>query len=822
MKILIWPGIRFIPFMLKNYFITAWRNLRRYSIFSFINISGLALSFTAVWLIALFVAHELSYDRYHEKAGRIYRMVSHGKWGTEKFDITGTSGLAAAALKNDFPEVEDAVRIHAEGGGILSYEDKTIKEGNIFFSDPAFFTIFTWHFLAGNVHALDKPNSIVLTRSLAAKLFPDPVSALNKTVKMDNNLHTVTGVIDDVPDNSHFSFKAVRSFPAGFRADWGVLEHYTYVLLKKNADVNRLRAKMPAFVIKYLTINAQNIHFTLELQPLTSIHLQSHLAYELSDNHDIKYTYVISIVGLLVLLIALINYINITTARASIRLREVAVRKIIGSNGKNLVGLFLTESFITILFAASISLVLVLLTMPLFNYVTGKQLSIWQFGVIRTVLCILTFCFVTGFIGGWYPAFFLSKFKTIPALKNQLGDVKGQTVFRKSLVLFQFAITVVMITTSLIIYLQLNFMLNTDLGFNKKQLLTFHLDSEPVRTQVEALRSALLQNPMVKSVASASNPIGNNNIGMTDYSVEKDGVFDEHTNLAYWMTIDPDFIPAMQIKLLEGRNYSKNIASDSVSVMVNEAFVKKQGWASAMGKRISRGKDSTGKITAANIIGVVKNFHIYSLQHQIGPMVMELPRRIYDRDNIYVRIDDRNLAQTIKYIENTFRKFDTSSPFEYHFLDQNFAAQYEAEEKQGKVLLGFTILTIVISCLCSARAEGVVGISCLGLFGLITFTVGKRVKEIGIRKVLGASVQNTVLLLTKSLLEVVIISLLLAVPASWLISNKWLEDFAYRIQLQWWMFALAGIISLIIAFATLSVQALKAALANPVQSLRTE
>jgi putative ABC transport system permease protein len=241
---------------------------------------------------------------------------------------------------------------------------------------------------------------------------------------------------------------------------------------------------------------------------------------------------------------------------------------------------------------------------------------------------------------------------------------------------------------------------------------------------------------------------------------------------------------------------------------VNEAFVKKQGWASAMGKRISRGKDSTGKITAANIIGVVKNFHIYSLQHQIGPMVMELPRRIYDRDNIYVRIDDRNLAQTIKYIENTFRKFDATSPFEYHFLDQNFAAQYEAEEKQGKVLLGFTILTIVISC--------------LGLFGLITFTVGKRVKEIGIRKVLGASVQNTVVLLTKSLLQVVIISLLLAVPVSWLISNKWLEDFAYRIQLQWWMFALAGIISLMIAFATLSVQALKAALANPVQSLRTE
>ena len=766
------------------------------------------MSFTAVWLIALFVAHELSYDRYHEKAGRIYRLVSHGKWGTEKFDITGTSGLAAAAMKNDFPEVEDAVRIHSEGGGVLTYEDKTIKEEAIFFSDPSFFTIFTWHFLAGNTHALEKPNSIVLTRSFAAKLVPDPASALNKTVKMDNTLYTVTGVIDDVPDNSHFSFKAVRSFPANFRSDWGVQEHYTYILLKKNAAVERLRAKLPAFVIKYLTINAVNIHFTLELQPLTSIHLHSHLAYELGYNHDVKYTYVISIVGLLVLLIALINYINITTARASIRLREVAVRKIIGSNGKNLVRLFLTESFITILCAAIIGLALVLLTMPLFNYVTGKQLSIWQFGVVRTVLCILAFCVITGFIGGWYPAFFLSKFKTIPALKNQLGDVKGQTVFRKSLVLFQFAITVVMITTSLIIYLQLNFMLNTDLGFNKKQLLTFHLDSRTVRTQVETLRSALLQNPMVKAVASASNPIGNNNIGMTDYSVEKNGVFDQHSNLAYIMNFDPDFIPAMQIPLQEGRNFSKQIASDSQTVIVNEAFVKKQGWASAIGKRVSRGKDSTGKLFIATIIGVVKDFHIYSLQHRIGPMVMELPQQAYDRDNVYVRIDERNLAQTLKYIERTFRKFDAASPFEYNFLDKNFAAQYGAEQKQGKVLLGFTMLTIVISC--------------LGLFGLITFTVGKRVKEIGIRKVLGASIQNTVVLLTKSLLQVVLISLLLAVPVSWLISNKWLEDFAYRIQLQWWMFALAGIISLLIAFATLSVQAIKAALANPAQSLRTE
>jgi len=421
---------------------------------------------------------------------------------------------------------------------------------------------------------------------------------------------------------------------------------------------------------------------------------------------------------------------------------------------------------------------------------------------------MFVFSLIVGIIGGLYPAFFLARFKTIPALKNQLGDVKTQTLFRKSLVTFQFAITVVMITASLVIYLQLNFVLNTNLGFNKKHLLTFHLDSRDVRNKVPEFRTALLENPMVKAVASAGNPIGNNDIGMRDYSVEKNGVLDERSNLAYGLIIDPDFIPAMQIPLIEGRNFSKNISSDSNDVIVNEAFIKKQGWASGMGKRISGGKGVNGKIQYSNIIGVVKNYHIYSLQHVIEPMIMELPKQAKDQDNLYVRLDEHNLAQSIAFVEQTFRKFDASSPFDYHFLDQNFASQYRGEEKQGQLLLAFTILTICIAA--------------LGLFGLITFTVGQRVKEIGIRKVLGASVGSLVSLLTESLLKIVFVAALIAIPLSWLAMNKWLEDFAYRIHLQWWMFATAGIIAFIIAIATLSIQAIKAAIENPVKSLRTE
>ncbi|MFC0771782.1 ABC transporter permease [Terrimonas alba] len=797
--------------MLKNYFKTAWRNLTRQKVFSFINISGLALSLTAVWLIALYIADELSYDRYHEKENRIYRLATHGKWGDQRFDITGTSGLAAPALKSDFPDVEDAVRMSPGGGGVIRYDNKKIKDDAVFYSDASFFIIFTYHFLSGNVHALEKPNSIVLTKTLAAKLFPDPVSAVDKTVYIDKTPLVVTGVIEDIPRNSHFSFNAFRSLPADYKGDWGGLNMFTYILLKKNADINQLRSKMPAFVTKYMMIEAvkgNNIQFTLELQPLTSIHLNSHLSYELGENRDVKYIYVLSIVGLLIFIIAFINYINITTARASVRLREVAVRKIIGSSKKNLVGLFLVESVITILSAACISMLLVALVMPLFNEVAAKQFFVWQFGTIRTIAYMLGFAILAGLLGGWYPAFFLSRFKTIPALKNQLGDVKGQTFFRKSLVMFQFAVTVIMITASLIIYLQLNYVLNTDLGFNKKQMLTFHLDSREVRQRASALRTALLQSPMVKAVASAGSPIGNNNIGMMDYSVEKNGVLDEHSNLAYGLTIDADFIPAMQIKLVEGRNFSKDIPSDSGQVMVNETFVKRQGWASAMGKRISRGADSTGKIHYANIIGVVKDFHIYSLQHKIETLIMELPRKATDQYDMYVRLDEHHLAQSLDFVEQTFRKFDAASPFVSRFLDENFADQYRAEEKQGQVLLGFTILTIVIAC--------------LGLFGLITFTVGKRVREIGIRKVLGASVSGMISLLTGSLLKVVLLSMLVAIPVSWLVMNKWLEDFAYRIHLEWWMFALAGIISLIIAMITLSLQAIKAAIANPVKSLRTE
>jgi putative ABC transport system permease protein len=365
-----------------------------------------------------------------------------------------------------------------------------------------------------------------------------------------------------------------------------------------------------------------------------------------------------------------------------------------------------------------------------------------------------------------------------------------------------------MITASIIIYSQLRFVSQKDLGFNKKQVLTFHLDSRSLRKKFDALRSHLLQNPQVQAVASAGNPIGNNNIGMMDYGIEKNGVLDPHSNLAYALTIDDNFIPAMQIKMMEGRNFLNSMRSDSSSVIVNEAFLKKQGWTTAIGKRIQTGLDSAGTVLYSTIIGVSHDFNIYSLQHKIEPMILQMPRSANDKDNVYVRLSAQSIPQTLQFLQQTFRKFDHDSPFEYHFLDKNFAAQYAAEEKQGEVLLSFTILTICIAC--------------LGLFGLITFTTRQRVKEIGIRKVLGATVSNLVTMLTTGLLKLIVLSMLIAIPIGWLVMNKWLQDFAYRINISWWIFLAAGIIAMLIALITVSFQAIKAAVANPVKSLRSE
>ncbi len=796
--------------MIQNYFKIAWRNLNKHRFFSLVNICGLAIGVAAFWVIALYVTDELSYDRYNEKADRIFRVVQHGKWSTGGFDLAITAVPYAPALKADYPEVEDAIRIDGEGGGKITYNDKEITANDISFTDNAIFNVFTYHFLEGDPQtALAKPQSIVLTKTLAIKLFGDVSSAIDKTISFENkDVNTVTGVIDDVPANSHFTFSALRSFNTNYTGRWGDANVYTYVLLKHPDDYQKIEAGSASFYNKYLKTELANVHYRMELQPVTSIHLHSNLQFEMGNNSNITYVYVFSIVALLILSIAVINYVNLTTARSAVRIKEIGIRKVIGSGRKQLMYMFFSESVLFTMLATSIALVLIQASLPYFNQMSGKSLDIWHFGIVKSILLFGGFALISGLVSGIYPALFLSRFDTIPAMKGQLGNQSSTILFRKLLVVFQFVITIVMIVGSCIIYQQLHYVLNKDLGFNKSQMLTFHIHSKTARAKIDAMKSQLLQNPLIKNVSAAGNPIGNNDIGETGFNFGPDGKTASDTKIVERLIIDEDFIPAMQIKLLQGRNFMKGKADSAQNaIIVNSTLVNELGWKNPVGMRVRTGVDK-GVISWSTIVGVIKDFNTYSLQHKIAPMELVLPQSADDKDNLYVRLSGKNIPGALDYLKSVYSQFDSENKVDYHFLDQNFANQYQTEQKQGNLLLIFTVLAITIAC--------------LGLFGLVTFTAEQRVKEIGIRKVLGASISNIVSLLTKELILLVIISTVVAAPVAWYAMNKWLQSFAYRVDLHWWVFIAAGFAAILIAFITVSVRSVKAAMANPAKSLKTD
>ena len=798
--------------MLSNYFKVALRNLFRSKIYSAINISGMAIGLAAFWLIALYVADELSFDRYHENASRIYRVAHHARWEGGDMHLAATSAPFANALKTEFPEIQQATRVLREGGGIISYNNKSIKAEDILFCDANIFEVFTYPLIAGDPKtALARPDAIVLTESLARKFFNDPEQAINQVIHFENNYpNTVTGIMKDRPANSHLGFSALRSLPMNFSGDWQNFNCYTYLLLAKEASHKALESKLPEFAAKSIQKIMGVKEYRMELQPLTSIHLRSDLQAEVSAGNSMTRIYIFTAIAALILIIAIINYMNLATARSSARIREVGVRKVIGSGRIQLIGMFITEAMVMILIAFFAAFFLVSLLLPYFNVLAEKNLDIWQFGAYTTLLVLIAFALFIGIFSGSYPALFLSHFRTIPALKGQLGNLSNNILFRKSLVVFQFVITVAMIAGSIVIYRQLEYSYKKDLGFNKEQVLTFHIHDRAVRSQVPAIKTKLLQSPLIQGVSAAGNPIGNNDLGSFGFVFENnDGSFPEGTKLVQELMADADYIPTLDIKIITGRNFSPAIESDKYgSALINETLMKQLGWKNPVGKRMRYTYDDKGSVDERKVIGVVKDFHTYSLQHKVEPLVMLMPPAASMEDNLYVKINTTKTKESLAYIENIYKQFDKSNPVEFNFLDQNFMRQYAAEEKQGTVLLVFTILVVFIAC--------------LGLFGLVTLTAAQRSKEIGIRKVLGASIGNIVTVLTKDLIKLVIIAFLIALPIIWFGMNKWLEDFQYRINISWWIFLIAGLSATFIAILTVSIQAVRAAIANPVISLKSE
>jgi putative ABC transport system permease protein len=798
--------------MIKNYIKTAWRNLLRNKTYSLINVLSITIGIAAFWMIALYVADEFSFDRNIPNADRIYRIAQHASWDGGKLDLPLTSPPLSPAMKAAFPQIEASTRIDIEGGGIITYRDKKLKTNDIVFADNNLFKVFQYDFISGDSNtALDKPNSIVITERLAKKIFGDANAALNKTIYFGNdNGNLVTGVIKDLPENSSLQFSGVRSVSSEFNTnEWQNLYLYSYVKLVKGASIEALEKKLPKFEDGTVKKNWNVTNYKMELQPLTSIHLHSNLDYEIGTPGNIGRVYMFIAIAILILSIAMINYMNLSTARASVRIKEVGIRKVVGSGRRNLIGMFITESMLITFIAAFIAFFIVQVTLPMFNQLSGKDLTVWHFGITNTLLILIEFALLTGIINGSYPAYFLSRFKTIPALKGQLGNMYANIFFRKSLIVFQFAITVVMIAGSFIIYRQMQYALHADLGFNKEQTLSFHIDDMDVRNQIASLKTQLLKSPLIESASAAGNPIGNNDLGGHSYSFEQNGVISKDDQMAQELQVDEDFMKTMDIKLLQGRNFSKDMPTDKTgSIIINETLMKTLGWKDAIEKKMRFQRNVNSPFEERMVVGVVKDFHTYSLQHKIEPLVMMMPSAPAAEDNLYVKIAKGKTAEALAYLKQVYSTFDKNNFAEFHFLDENFAKQYAAEQKQEQVSMIFTLLAVVIAC--------------LGLFGLVTFTATQRVKEIGIRKVLGASVGSVTMLLSKDFIKLVCIAVVIAIPVAWFVMNKWLQDFAYRINIEWWMFALAGLLALIIALLTISFQSIKAAIANPVKSLRTE
>ncbi len=795
--------------MFSNNLRFSFRNLKRQRIYSLINISGLAVSLAACWLIALYVSDELSFDRFNEKADRIVRVVQHAHWDGGSMNIALTSAPFAPALKQNFPEIEDAVRIDPEGGAVIQHGNSNLKVEDMIVADKSLFNVFTYKFLEGNAEtALSDPGSMVITESLARLLFGSADAAMHQLVVFpDNGSCHVTAVIQDIPENAHLRFRAVRPLPDDFTSGWQNASLYTYLLLKKPSGINSLRATLPAFSEKIIKKQMKVTDYAIELQPLLSIHLHSNLDYELSANGSMATVYIFSAIALLILLIAIINYVNLATARSAARVREIGIRKTIGSGRMQLAALFITEAMLVTCIAGVLAILIVQFSMPFFRELTGKSLSLRDFGLAPTIIFTLLFSLLVGLISGIYPSVFLSRFRTIPALKGNMGNIRGTVLFRKSLLVIQFVITVFMISASFVIYRQLQYATHSDLGFNKEQVVTFHIDNKNLRAQIPVIKARLLQSPLIEGVAVAGNPIGNNDLGMRGYLYEKnDLAIAPVAKAVQELIVDEDYLPTMQIKLEEGRNFSDQLPTDQTnSILVNETLVKELRWKHPIGMKMQKAEPGSGTMA---VIGVIRDFHTYSLQHKVQPLVLIPPPNVQEKDNLYIRLAKGKLNQALAYVDQVYKGFDSGNPAEYHFLDLNFERQYAMEEKQETLAFVFAMLAVLLSV--------------LGLFGLVTFTAQQLTKEIGIRKVMGASVLNIVQLVSRDFLKLVALAAAIALPVSWYAMHRWLSDFAYRISLQWWVFVVAGLVSALIALITMSVRAIQAALVNPIKSLRSE
>ena len=810
--------------MIKNYFKIAWRNLLKNKGFTAINIIGLSLGIGCFIMISMFVIDELSYDRYHENADRIYRINSDIIFGGTEMSMAVSSDPMGEALKTDYPEVENYVRLYAsQGSKLIKKGNEYINESAVTHADSTVFNVFTLPAILGDTKtALNEPNTVVISESAAKRYFGSSQLAIGQMLETNDNdrtLYKVTSVIEDMPRNSQFKFDFFFSM-ANVDYNFGnYLSHnfHTYVLLKDGTNYKVFNKNFNDIINKYLIPQASQFmqinnldefeasgnKIEYSLMPLTDIHLKSSRGAELGANGNIQYVYIFSAAALFILLIACINFVNLTTAKSSSRAKEVGIRKVLGSEKKALVLQFLTESTLIAIIALFVGLVFVWLSLGWFNGMSGKDMLMSSLLNPLFLIFICALPFIVGGLAGTYPAFFLSSFQPIKVLKGKLSSGKGKNTFRNFLVVFQFATSIILIVGTIVIYKQLGHIQNSNLGFNKDQVVVVGNSGLSQETR-QSLKNEIEQLTEVKAASFAGFlPVASSSRSDTTFSTETVMTESNGFNMQYW-NIDYDYIETIGMEITSGRNFSRDFGADSTGIILNETAVKLAGFTNPIGKKLyTTGQNN--ELVVNTIIGVVKNFNYASLRENVGPLSFTLGNNSWETA---FRFSTTDVSSLLAIIENKYKAAAPGMPFTYEFLDEAFDNMYRQERRIGTVALAFAILAIIIAC--------------LGLFGLATYIAEQRTKEIGIRKVLGASVANIIKMLSKDFVRLVLLAFIIGAPIAWWFMNKWLQEFAFRIELSWSIFATTGVVALVVALVTLSFQAIRAAIANPVDSLKTE
>jgi putative ABC transport system permease protein len=807
----VWQILRPLPFfirsalywrfiMFKNYLKIALRHIKRHKGYSFINIAGLAIGMTCCILILLYIQYELSYDRFHEDAQDIYRVAFEIP---DKLDMNASSfGLLAPALMRDFPEVLSATRIRKLESTVF-YKNHAFTEKNFFLADPEFFDVFSFPVISGHPEkALSEPFSVLITRKTAEKYFGDE-EPLGKTLLIDNKYdYKIAGILENPPLNSHFKFDFLASFITteriwqDYTLSWmNTNRILTYVRLQKDYDPDDLEKKFPEFLKRY---GREDVVF--HLQPLTGIHLHGNIRNDIEANSDIRYVYIFSVIAFLIVLIACFNYMNLSTARSVYRSKEVGVRKVVGAERKHIIRQFMSESITFALAALIISILLVKLLLPAFNSLVDRKLYFYPFSDSGMLLGLSILAVIVGFISGSYPALFLSSFHPVHILKG-MRAYKGSSAFRNFLVVFQFVISIVLIIGTLVIYQQLHYIKNRNLGFHLEQIVIVDAKDENIKNVYQNMKNDLKQNPRILGASFACdlpNEIDARN------SFRWEGQTEENRwQLFNTAAVDNEFIDLLGLELIMGRNFSDEFPTDKQACILSETAVRTIGWENPIGKRF-------GYREEGRVIGVMRDFHHLSLHSAIGPTVFLHVDKETDLNLNYllIKINSSDITGTLAFIKKKFKEYSPQYPFSFTFLDDRVDKMYRTENKLGQILNVFSFTAISIAC--------------LGLFGLAAFTAERRTKEIGIRKVIGASVPDIFILLSKEFIKLMITAFILACPISYFAMNRWLQTFAYRIHVGVAVFIFAALSAFITILLTVSYQTIKAATANPIDSLRYE